>query len=936
MNLILLFCLGGLLGWAQVLDTSVSEPWRLRPPGTRAEDLDPDPARRNWCPYQKSRLVTYVAACKTEKFLVHSQQPCPQGEPDCQTPKVMDRMAPKLVYQVKQKVLMSVDWRCCPGFGGPDCQYYGRASRSPYSKANIWYFPLQTPPQSQNLQGLAAVASLILRAGWAARSTEQQGQQQPPQGGFQNDMQPGLDDLTVTGMEANHTELGAGCSCEPGRLAGFPGRALEQVLLHHADTFLQQHLGSIWKNFNDSLHSLSQAVRNLSLDVAANRQAIQKVQEDVVARADVQELGAKFEVKVQENAQRVRQLQQAVEEHLYAQLQSLRHSLSEFQTDVDARLKWLHKAQESRGSHGGLEAAAKPEPDSLHARLGQLQRNLSELHAALGRREEELQGTLGDMSATLAQHSEEIKELYSESDETFDQISRVERQVEELQVNHTALRELRIILMEKSLIMEENKEELEQQLMELNVTLQQLQGGQADLLKYAKDCNCQRLYLDLDVIREDQKGTTRALEEAQLSLDEQRRLDSSSLQALSSAVDAVAQAMDARKAEGEQARADRARLRSQLQAVHGEVGALQAAAGPLRAEVQRLHSAFAALLQDALRHEAVLAALFGEDALERLTEDEANPLPLRYEHIRTGLQDAASGLQEQALAWHALAAQVATLEQLVKQRLEPPQDTLPEEAGAATLAQLQGLMTEVMSQVNSLQHCCEAPGAAPFNSSLQGLSSVLSATQHDLQQHRQLFHRLFDNFQELLDTNVSLDLSKLQALVSRKERKQQKGLDGSRKRDKKQVQPWADAGAPVPMPRGPGGLWGTGSPVAFYASSSQGATAPQMVAFDVTSINFGGGYLPQHGYFMAPEHGIYLLVVSVEFGPGPGTGLLVPGGSGRTPVSIAKQRDDGSAATTLALLELQKGERVWLELTQGSITPGTQGTTFGGFLLFRT
>lgn len=43
----------------------------------------------NWCPYQKSRLVTFVAACKTEKFLVHSQQPCPQETPDCQKVKVM-------------------------------------------------------------------------------------------------------------------------------------------------------------------------------------------------------------------------------------------------------------------------------------------------------------------------------------------------------------------------------------------------------------------------------------------------------------------------------------------------------------------------------------------------------------------------------------------------------------------------------------------------------------------------------------------------------------------------------------------------------------------------------------------------------------------------------------------------------------------------------
>lgn len=53
----------------------------------------------------------------------------------------------------------------------------------------------------------------------AVEVQQQQGQQQPPQGGFQNDMQPGLDglpdpwkapagNLTVAGMETNHTELG--------------------------------------------------------------------------------------------------------------------------------------------------------------------------------------------------------------------------------------------------------------------------------------------------------------------------------------------------------------------------------------------------------------------------------------------------------------------------------------------------------------------------------------------------------------------------------------------------------------------------------------------------------------------------------------------------------------------------------------------------------
>ncbi|KAK2098235.1 Multimerin-2 [Saguinus oedipus] len=44
---------------------------------------------RNWCHYPMSKLVTLLAVCKTEKFLVHSQQPCPQEAPDCQKVKVM-------------------------------------------------------------------------------------------------------------------------------------------------------------------------------------------------------------------------------------------------------------------------------------------------------------------------------------------------------------------------------------------------------------------------------------------------------------------------------------------------------------------------------------------------------------------------------------------------------------------------------------------------------------------------------------------------------------------------------------------------------------------------------------------------------------------------------------------------------------------------------
>ncbi|XP_003418645.2 multimerin-2 [Loxodonta africana] len=934
MILTLLLGLGGPLGWgllgacAQAPGARLSGPHISRQPevwGTEAEDPNKDPSRRNWCPYQKSRLITFVATCKTETFLIHSQQPCLQGTPDCQKVKVMYRMASKPVYQVKQKVVASVAWRCCPGYVGPDCQHHDPAALpGPADPGDSLQEPWGGPVSSGPGHLVAEISQVAVQQEQRLRD-------------LQNDLHqvadslPGLwtalaSNLTVATTEANQTEFES------------PGRSLEQVLLPHVETLLHVHFSPIWRGFNQSLHSLSQAVRNLSLDVEANRQAIQRIQEGSVARADFQELGAKFESKVQGNAQRVGQLQQDVEARLHAQHLSLNRSLEEVQASMDAKLKRLHKAQELLGANGSLVvvaeagAGARPEPESLQARLGQLQRKLSTLHREAGLREEELQTALTDIRATLARQVEEIQELYSESDETFEQLNKVGQQVEELQVNHTGLRELRVILMEKSLIMEENKEEMERHLLELNLTLQHLQASHADLIKYVKDCDCQKL--TPGVIREGQRDTNPALEKTQVDLEERRQQDGPAVRALRAAVEDLSLAVDTQRAEGERARADTARLRSQLQALLREVAALQAAEGLARRDLRQLNSSFGALLEDALRHEAVLAELFGEEMMEML-EEEAGPLPLRYEQIRLGLQEAASGLREQALGWAALASRVSVLEQGRAgsgiQHLEPSHEELREEDLGGLKKELQRLG----AQVQRAERCCEASWATALNDSLEGLQGAISTTQRGLERHQLLFHSLFGNFQGLVAANVSIDLGKLQAILNKKAKKQQRGLEATRTRDKKQAELWVDTPGKGRAPAAE--LMEAGSPVAFYAGCSEGTAALKTVKFNTTYINIGSNYFPQHGYFRAPERGVYLFAVSIEFGPGPGTGQLVFGGHHRTPVYTTGDQRGGSTATTFAIAELQKGERVWFELTQGLVTKRSPpGSTFGGFLIFKT
>lgn len=119
--------------------------------------------------------------------------------------------------------------------------------------------------------------------------------------------------------------------------------------------------------------------------------------------------------------------------------------------------------------------------------------------------------------------------------------------------------------------------------------------------------------------------------------------------------------------------------------------------------------------------------------------------------------------------------------------------------------------------------------------------------------------------------------------------------------------------------------------MAFYAGSSGGMAAPQTLRFDAADIDVGSGFSPEDGYFRAPERGVYFLAVSIDFGPGPGAGQLVLGGHRRLPIA------GGGTATAFTMAELQKGERVWVELTQGPVPRRSPpGTAFGGFLLLKT
>uniref|UniRef100_A0A5F8HEK1 Multimerin 2 n=1 Tax=Monodelphis domestica TaxID=13616 RepID=A0A5F8HEK1_MONDO len=943
-------------------ETGVPFPLPLIPP-YQMEDGPKDPRRSNWCPYRQSRLITYVASCKTEKFLVHSQQPCPPGTPDCQKVKVMYRVSLKPVYQVKQKVHNSVVWKCCPGYTGTDCKHYDPSlitemDNQRNGKEHPWEEALEhetAPPSREPSEFQSSIE-----------------QQENLLEDLQNDIHQATSDLldlqkslesnhTAEEMEANLTGLGSG------------DQSLHQALLPYVEAFLKNHFSPMWRSFNESLHNLSHVVRNLSHEVEANRHSIERFQEMAVPKMDFQELGTKFESKVQENILKVNQLRQDINNRLHDQQLALNHNLSEVRADTDLKVKKLQKYQEVQLQLANTSTVESKEgQDDLQVKLGQLQSNLSELYFASGRREEEVLSALRQLNETLAKHEEDIKELFIDSDENFELGTRLEGQVATLRSNKAMIEELRVILMEKSLIMEEIKEEFERQILDLNYTLHHLQGSHLDLMKYVKDCNCQKLYFDLSLLREDQRNATRFLEETHLTLEDQKMLESSSVKALRNAVEDLALSVDAQKEETARAKVGAAWLKGQVQALAGEVEGLKRVDRHIFREIRYLNNSFGSLLEDALRHQTVLATLFGEEMLEELIEEEDTGLSLTYLQIEDALDYTSNRLKEQALDLKSLREKVDLLESAEERRSSDPGrvEAGPQPPSRAEHLEpnheasngdgfqendLNGLKREIThlntqmekfeSQLSNSQGCCHPVRILPLNLSVENLQSDVRAMKQDLGQHLQLFQSLFGNYKELVVTNVSLDLGKLQSVLSKKGKKSQREQESHRKRDKKQVekggeQPFPESGTSDQSPK----LLGRGPSVAFYAGSPHGSHGPrQPVKFNVTYLNVGGGYSMEHGFFRAPERGVYLLAVSAEFGPEPAEGQLVLGGRLRTSVvsrgseAPAAAAAGGSTAATFVLAEMQKGERVWFELTRGSLAKrDPSGTALGGFLVFKT
>lgn len=85
---------------------------------------------RNWCAYVVQRNVSCAVQSGVETFQEPAMPPCPAYLPDCQ-PQVTYTTRFRPTYKIAFKRVTDLEWRCCPGFTGPDCKDIKPVSNPP-------------------------------------------------------------------------------------------------------------------------------------------------------------------------------------------------------------------------------------------------------------------------------------------------------------------------------------------------------------------------------------------------------------------------------------------------------------------------------------------------------------------------------------------------------------------------------------------------------------------------------------------------------------------------------------------------------------------------------------------------------------------------------------------------------------------------------------
>ncbi|NXX76118.1 MMRN1 protein, partial [Urocolius indicus] len=82
---------------------------------------------KNWCAYVHTRLLPTVVVDNLETFSSGRAKPCTWHTGSCAQ---RSQTATHQAYRIKHKIVTSLEWKCCPGYSGQNCQHKAQEQQS--------------------------------------------------------------------------------------------------------------------------------------------------------------------------------------------------------------------------------------------------------------------------------------------------------------------------------------------------------------------------------------------------------------------------------------------------------------------------------------------------------------------------------------------------------------------------------------------------------------------------------------------------------------------------------------------------------------------------------------------------------------------------------------------------------------------------------------
>eukprot|EP00063_Salmo_salar_P082870 XP_014057705.1 PREDICTED: multimerin-2-like isoform X1 [Salmo salar] len=771
--------------------------------------------------------------------------------------------------------------------------------------------------------------------------------------------------------------------------------SLSPLPLPHMMALLMSQLQPMLDGFNRTLEHLTLEVRGLSQDVAQLRSSQWEVKEEALRGAGAREDTEAFEAKLEQSFQDIKEVRRELErqraemaDRLHSQHALLHYNITNFKTDIDAKIKHNDKMlQVNLESLNATLSDMKLEQEHLSE---ELQRDLT----SPGDRREPNQ-----VQPNQAQHPPEDSAVWESiarlDNKVVNNTVRVNALVEDLEIANDNVLDLKrgfrgleeniaqtwrnsqIQFMETGLEVEAAKVAVLNSVNELasNLTLRskQLQDMETDMdylytqfyknVSSARDCDCKAFTATISRLEQGLTNVTELANDNRLALDGSTDAGS---ERWSPFVEDIYQGLDHVKAslafEQEKSRTlhhNVTQLLASFLDIQKDVLSLRESDEWLAGEMRHLSSSFFSLLNDAIRHTDVLEMLLGEEVMGfmdwPLSNQEAHSIPAlqgRLRHMQEqimGQNLSLNSLLEAARAEEFPASdEPSVLVDLASRGLkrrsgDQRSDHLVVSAASedrqdysdSDLWSLEKAVKELGEKVHRLEY---RPCTASCNNTKDGakLQAEVAWLRRGLENHLSLFKNVFSNSEGLANSESTLDLDQLWALMKRKEGKRQRKRNNNKERIKDHIGERDN----LRSRRDTSVLSKLGdSPLMFLARSIQRSrpSDSSLLVFEDTSLNLGQMYSTHTGMFQAPLAGIYLFTLTLNMEPGPSlSGLRRENGELAATLHQDKMALFGPV-TRVCLLQLQQGEELRLELYEGTlVTDDPKDNTFAGLLLHQT